>query len=72
MGDRHTRMVVREVAAVEDGADTNARSGEVIDNEVVLDDVPLAAEQPNAACSPPQLDGVTDERVELRSFGIAL
>ena len=72
MGDRHARVVVREVAAFEDGADTNACSGEVIDNEVVLDDVPLATEQSDTACSPSQLDGVADERVELRSFGIAL
>ena len=32
--------------------------------------MPLAAEQANAARSPSKFDGVTDERVELRSISI--
>ncbi len=69
MGDRHARVVVREVAAFEDGADTILPAGEVIDNEVVMTTCPRRRTVRYRL--PSQLDGVADERVELRSFGIA-
>ena len=61
-----------EVVTVEHGAEADARAGEVVDDEVVLDDVGLATEEADGGGAPAQLDGVTNEGVVLGNARLAV
>ena len=73
MRDRDAAIRVQvEVVTVEHGVQADTRTGEVVDDEVVLDDVGLAAEEADGGGTPAQFDSVAHEGVALGDARLAV